>query len=57
MALLSRRSFLTGAVARTAYDDGLGGAPNAHDANYLTFHRVANFRRLSMQDSVMRGDP
>jgi len=33
------------AVARTAYDDGLGGAHNYHDANYFTFHRVAGFRR------------
>jgi hypothetical protein len=32
------------AVSRTAYDDGLGGAHNQHDANYLTFHRVRNFR-------------
>jgi hypothetical protein len=32
-------------VSRTAYDDGLGGAHNAHDANYLTFHRIADFRR------------
>lgn len=34
------------AVARTAYDDGYGGAANQHDANYLTFHRFGNFRRL-----------
>jgi hypothetical protein len=32
-------------VSRTAYDDGLGGAYNAHDANYLTFHRIADFRK------------
>jgi hypothetical protein len=32
------------AVSRTAYDDGLGGAHNAHDANYMTFHRIENFR-------------
>ncbi len=25
---------------RTAFDDEFGGAHNAHDANYLTFHRV-----------------
>ncbi|MCA9733063.1 MAG: exo-alpha-sialidase [Deferribacteres bacterium] len=31
-------------VSRTAFDDGLGGAYKAHDANYLTFHRIANFR-------------
>ncbi len=32
------------AVCRTAYDDGQGGAHNAHDANYLTFHRIHDFR-------------
>ena len=31
-------------VSRTAYDDGLGGAHNFHDANFLTFHRVRDFR-------------
>jgi formylglycine-generating enzyme required for sulfatase activity len=34
------------AVSRTAYDDGLGGAHRAHDANFLTFHRIRNFRTL-----------
>ncbi|MEJ5251784.1 MAG: exo-alpha-sialidase [Chthonomonadetes bacterium] len=33
------------AVSRTAYDDGLGGAHNQHDANYLTFHRFSGFRQ------------
>jgi hypothetical protein len=32
------------AVSRTAYEDGLGGAHNQHDANYLTFHRIEGFR-------------
>jgi hypothetical protein len=32
------------AVCRTAGDDGQGGAHSYHDANYLTFHRVMNFR-------------
>jgi sulfatase modifying factor 1 len=32
------------AVSRTAYEDGEGGAHNYHDANYLTFHRIADFR-------------
>jgi sulfatase modifying factor 1 len=36
------------AVSRTAYDDGLGGAHRAHDANYLTFHRIRNFRELTL---------
>ncbi len=34
------------AVSRTAYDDGLGGAANRHDANFMTFHRIRDFRRL-----------
>jgi len=40
------------AVCRTAFDDGLGGAHNMHDANFMTFHRVKNFRKLTMKDSV-----
>jgi len=34
------------AVVRTAHDDGLGGAHNFHDANFLTFHRIQRFRDL-----------
>jgi len=34
------------AVCRTAYDDGLGGARSAHDANLLTFHRFERFRQM-----------
>lgn len=41
------------AVSRTAYDDGLGGAHNQHDANFMTFHRIENFRQLEMPDSVV----
>jgi len=33
-------------ASRTAYDDELGGAHRAHDANFLTFHRVDDFRSL-----------
>jgi hypothetical protein len=40
------------AVCRTAFDDASGGAHSFHDANYLTFHRFANFRSLTMADSV-----
>ena len=36
------------AVSRTAHDDGLGGAHDMHDANYLTFHRVRDFRKLQL---------
>ncbi len=35
------------AVCRTACDDGLGGAHNYHDANFLTFHRIKRFRTLT----------
>ena len=37
------------AVSRTAFDDGLGGARNQHDANYMTFHRVVGFRTLKKE--------
>lgn len=39
-------------ASRTAYDDGHGGADNQHNANFLTFHRLAGFRSLSPEDSV-----
>lgn len=39
-------------ASRTAYDDGLGGAARAHDANYLTFHRFPSFRRLTLADGA-----
>lgn len=32
------------AVSRTAFDDSTGGPHRFHDANYLTFHRIVNFR-------------
>lgn len=32
------------AASRTAFDDETGGAHRAHDANFLTFHRISNFR-------------
>ncbi len=31
-------------VSRTAYDDETGGAFNYHDANYITFHRIENYK-------------
>ena len=37
-------------LSRTAYDDEFGGAHNYHDANYLTFHRIKNFRKLEKKD-------
>ncbi|NQY41730.1 MAG: hypothetical protein HRT87_00040, partial [Legionellales bacterium] len=32
-------------VNRMAFDDAEGGALNAHDANFLTFHRIKDFRK------------
>jgi hypothetical protein len=37
------------AVVRTAADDNFGGAHTFHDANYLTFYRIENFRNLNMK--------
>ena len=34
-------------VSRTAYEDGAFGANSYHDANFLTFHRIAGFRRAA----------
>lgn len=33
-------------LSRTAHFDGKANAANNHDANYLTFHRINNFRKL-----------
>jgi len=35
-------------VSRTAHDDGRGGARTQHDANFLTFHRISDFRQLAI---------
>ncbi len=32
-------------LSRTAYDDGVGGARDNHDANFLTFHKIKKFRK------------
>ncbi len=37
-------------VSRTAFDDEAGGAVRQHDANYLTYHEIKNFRTLTMED-------
>ena len=36
---------------RMAHPDGVGGAHNQHDANYLAFLRVRNFRQLTGGDT------
>ena len=32
-------------LSRTAWDDAYGGADSAHNANYLTFHRLENYKK------------
>lgn len=34
------------ATSRTAYEDPYSGAANYHDANYITFHRIENYKSL-----------
>jgi signal peptidase I len=34
-------------VSRTAYEDGLGGADNQHNANFLTFHRIKKYKSIN----------
>ena len=34
-------------ACRTAFDEQGGNAHNYHDANYLTFHRITNFRQVT----------
>ncbi|WP_442482189.1 hypothetical protein [Aeoliella sp. SH292] len=41
------------AASRTAYDDGLGGANNNHDANFMTFHRFEEFRELAPSQALV----
>jgi hypothetical protein len=44
-------------ASRTAWDDGLGGARNYHDANFITFHRLASFRGLASRTWEQDGGP
>jgi len=44
-------------VSRTAFVKGPDAPPRQHDANYLTFHRFRNFRRLTMADSAPGARP
>ena len=37
-------------VSRTAFDDGLGGASDYHNANFLTFGRIADFRGAAVPE-------
>ncbi|MBN2295271.1 MAG: hypothetical protein JXM70_22765 [Pirellulales bacterium] len=40
-------------LSRTAYDDGLGGADNQHNANFITFHRFENYLDFESWDSLL----
>ncbi len=42
-------------LVRTAFADEGGGAPQAHDANFITFHRWSNFRSLTRNEDVAAG--
>lgn len=44
-------------VSRTAFVVGPDAPPRQHDANHLTFHRLRNFRRLTMADSALGARP
>jgi hypothetical protein len=37
------------AMCRTAFDEPAGQAHNQHDANYLTFHRITDFRNCTLR--------
>ncbi|MCU0914536.1 MAG: exo-alpha-sialidase [Planctomycetes bacterium] len=39
-------------AARTAWGEGALAAPRQHDANYLTFHRIRDFRNMTREDSA-----
>jgi len=44
-------------VSRTAFVTGPDAPPRQHDANHLTFHRLGNFRQLTMADSAPGARP
>lgn len=41
-------------LSRTAYDDNGAGAHNCHDANYMTFHRIKDFRKALTEQAGNR---
>jgi hypothetical protein len=45
------------AVSRTAWGAGADAPPRQHDANYLTFHRFRDFRKLTPDDSAAGARP
>jgi hypothetical protein len=45
------------AAIRTAFDDDFGGAHNQHDANFLIFYRIKDFRNKTLKDSAKGAKP
>jgi len=37
-------------ILAVCFDDEFGGANNYHDANYLTFHRIKNYKKYINRD-------
>lgn len=42
-------------VSRTAWKDKTGNPPRQHDANYMTFHRIRNFRASKKKIFLLSG--
>ncbi len=40
-------------VSRTAYFDGVSKACNQHNSNFMTFHRIKNFRERTMKSPLL----
>ncbi len=41
-------------VSRTAYDDEEGGADSQHNANYITFHRIKDYKNYKTPDEWLK---
>lgn len=39
-------------ASRTAYDDDFGGADTYHNSNYITFHRIENYKSILKTTSI-----
>ncbi len=40
-------------LSRTAYFDGVAEADNSHNSNFITFHRIKNFRNKSLRNKPL----
>ena len=43
-------------LSRTAWFDGVSEAKNMHDSNFITFHRIENFRSRTLESPPLNGD-